>query len=866
MQKTSVQNCPEKTALAELLSDSLDAVVRTKLVGHVEACLNCQSALEQMLNAENAIGRWTNPVDEVAGAGSTGVDQCATNSMPLMQHIFTDSHTDALDLETRSLNTSKSLFRDSLPEIDGFQIRRVIGRGASGVVFEAIQTELDRRVAIKLVTGNLFGDASAAERFLREARSVAALVHPNIARLYQISTSQPCGPFLVFEFVDGVSLETILKQRGALDSRTATGICRNVASAIVAAHLARMVHRDLKPSNILIENESGAARVVDFGLAIDPANEVRITRETFIAGTPAYMSPEQIHSSREIDHRSDIYSLGVVLYEMLTGEIPFRGLAKSTLERIVHEMPRRPAEINPAIPRDLETICQKAMAKRPQHRYPSMSELDGDLERWQQGRPISARPISRWSRAGRWAQRNPVTATLVSVIATLLILAGIASMSGLIVLSRANQRVLLASEESTSAASEALRQRDQLLDTVETLVYGVSDRAENEFLDHDELQITLLKLALDGLKRTSSETDTSVALKIADVNLRLGRVYLRKDDFEVAGQYLGEAESLARQLANKEDAGQQISRLRARIAWEQVCLHVAWDELELATRKYAEAKKNTPPLPPDSSITDVHRSQILSEALGRLDYALLLADKGSTDDPLAEFRTVIGLGDDLMRTSPPADEGEMDTWAYQGLHVKNEAVMELADSMWDRKDFAEAAKLDVLAVVLNRQFDIYGQTWIPEAADDDPAASSLQLAETYWSELILSEDDLKTGEPLSNEEKLGQADSHFNLAGVLVEMKRIGQARKHLLQAIILYREVMTASNDTGLDVVISFGDSLAQAVEIDQSSGKVTERTTALLTELGQLVESFAGDSNRDDDLQREINRLKWQYSQLIK
>jgi hypothetical protein len=195
-----------------------------------------------------------------------------------------------------------------------------------------------------------------------------------------------------------------------------------VAEAVQYAHEQGIVHRDLKPSNIMLDG-AGQPVVMDFGLAKREAGEITMTIDGQVLGTPAYMSPEQaMGEAHKVDGRSDIYSLGVILYELLTGELPFRGTKRMLLYQVLHDEPRPPRRLNDAIARDLETICLKAMAKEPGKRYGSARELAEDLRRWLRGEPITARPVGRLERAWRWSKRNPAVASLLAIVLLLVTL------------------------------------------------------------------------------------------------------------------------------------------------------------------------------------------------------------------------------------------------------------------------------------------------------------------------------------------------------------------------------------------------------------------------------------------------------------
>ncbi|HEV2970431.1 MAG TPA: protein kinase [Pirellulales bacterium] len=295
-----------------------------------------------------------------------------------------------------------------------YEILGELGRGGMGVVYKVRQRSLGRIVALKTVMTGTDSDAELLTRFHAEARAVAALQHPNIVQIHEVGQWNG-RPYLLLEFMPGGSLADTLRS-DPLPAREAARIVEILARAIHFAHGRGIVHRDLKPANVLL-SEEGTPKITDFGLA----KQLQVPGQTqtgAILGTPSYMAPEQAGGvMKTVGPPCDVYSLGAILYELVTCRPPFRGQdAVATILQVLADDPISPRLMFPSIPRDLETIILKCLEKSPRRRYESAAALADDLARFLDGRPIVARPSRPWQRVAKWARRRPSVAALVGVV------------------------------------------------------------------------------------------------------------------------------------------------------------------------------------------------------------------------------------------------------------------------------------------------------------------------------------------------------------------------------------------------------------------------------------------------------------------
>jgi serine/threonine-protein kinase len=346
--------------------------------------------------------------------------------------------------------------------VAGYEILGELGRGAMGVVYKARQRGLKRLVALKMILAGDHASDRDLARFRAEAESVARLQHANIVQIYEVGDEDGL-PFFSLEFVDGTPLSK--KVRGTpLPARQAAELLRLLAEAMDYAHRHGVVHRDLKPSNVLLTS-GGVPKISDFGLAKQVEEDSGQTRSGTVLGTPSYMAPEQAEGRiKEVGPLSDVYGLGAILYELLTGRAPFRGdTVLETLRQVREQEPVPPHLLQPKVPRDLETICLKCLQKERTKRYGSAADLGEDLRRFLAGEPIRARPVSGPERLARWCRRNPGVAGLAGTVALLLVAIAAVSLGFAWKVSRQNDELVRSNQAEEKARREAERNEKQAI-------------------------------------------------------------------------------------------------------------------------------------------------------------------------------------------------------------------------------------------------------------------------------------------------------------------------------------------------------------------------------------------------------------------
>jgi TolB-like protein/predicted Ser/Thr protein kinase len=336
---------------------------------------------------------------------------------------LTSEDDDPAGVTPRQHATRSERFAEMLGELGDYELLQEVGRGGQGVVFRARQKSLNRTVALKVVSLGQWASKAHLKRFRREAEAAASLDHPGIVPIYEVS-ERDGSCYFSMRFIEGGQLDEVVK-RAPMSIRHAAELIAKVARTVHHAHEHGILHRDIKPGNILLDRR-GEPNLTDFGLARLVETESTMTRTLEVIGTPSYMAPEQaVGNNAAVSSATDVYGLGAVFYQLLTGQPPFAGgTTYETIKLLLDTEPRPPRLINPKLDRDLSTICLKCLEKDPKRRYSSALALAEDLERWLKHEPIQARRIGIFARGKKWVRRNPSSALLAASLIALAAAAG----------------------------------------------------------------------------------------------------------------------------------------------------------------------------------------------------------------------------------------------------------------------------------------------------------------------------------------------------------------------------------------------------------------------------------------------------------
>jgi WD40 repeat protein len=452
-----MNTCPPDQQLEVFLAESLSPSECAALEEHLATCSRCQQRLQELTN-EPIPERWRELLTRLPDNQSMAIPACLDRlAMLSLDQITRDPA--AVTVAEAGMETTPATW----PEVPGYEMLGELSRGGMGVVHKARQIGLNRLVALKMILAGAHASKEEIARFEREAEAVARLQHPNIVQIHEVG-EHAGRPFFSLEYVEGGNLAQRLDGT-PWPARRAAELTATLARAMEYAHQQGIVHRDLTPSNVLVTAD-GTPKIADFGLAkFLMGGGVSPTRTGSILGTPSYMAPEQAQANKQaIGPATDVYALGAILYELLTGRPPFKEETPlDTALQVVNQEPVAPSRLHAKVPQDLETICLKCLHKESSKRYGSARELADDLQRFLSRQPIQARPVSTWERVWIWARRRPAVAALLAVgfVAVLaLVGVGVALMFNE-QLQATNAQLAGAYAETEGALREAERARKQ---------------------------------------------------------------------------------------------------------------------------------------------------------------------------------------------------------------------------------------------------------------------------------------------------------------------------------------------------------------------------------------------------------------------
>jgi serine/threonine protein kinase len=495
-----------------------------------------------------------------------------------------DFHRKALESAPKAVTTGASF--------GNYELLEPIAKGGMGIVYKARQRNLNRIVALKMILAGQFANQEDINRFYAEAEAAAALSHPNIVAIHEIG--EVAGQhFFSMDFIEGKSLSGLI-QENPVSPRRAAELMITIAETMQFAHDSGVVHRDLKPANVLLDKRQRPL-VTDFGLAKQVSNQSQMTMAGSILGTPSYMPPEQAAGRLDqVGTWSDLYSLGAILYELLTGRPPFRAASPfETIRQVLEMEPLSPRLLNPQVPKDLETICLKCLQKERARRYGSAQELAEELKRFLRGEPIHARPISNIARFWRLCKRYPLTSSAIAATVMLLIAVPIITSVAYVRISGALAQEKAAKALAEQKKAEAIRKHRKTKQAINDLFTFVS---ENTLLNKPGMQTVRRELLnkarahYEDLSR-DSEDDPELAIDLADAHFRLGNVAIALGSLDDAKRPLGDARQIQERLlaanSNNPDLLEALSYTVALLG--QVA--VKKGDYEGASRDYSETIK-----------------------------------------------------------------------------------------------------------------------------------------------------------------------------------------------------------------------------------------------------------------------------------
>jgi tetratricopeptide (TPR) repeat protein len=638
--------------------------------------------------------------------------------------------------------------------VPGYEIVAELGRGGMGVVYKAQETDLRRLVALKMILYGTHAASADRERFRNEAQAIACLQHPHIVQIYQVGEHDGL-PFLSLEFCPGGSLDGKLAGT-PLPPSQAAALIEKLALAMHAAHEKGIVHRDLKPANVLLL-EDGTPKITDFGLA-KRLGEAGRTQTGSIMGTPSYMAPEQAEGKKSVGPPVDIYALGAILYECLTGRPPFKAATPvDTIFQVVSAEPVPPRQLNTQAPQDLETICLKCLQKDTGKRYASALELADDLRRFQRGEPIRARPVGPWGRTIRWARRNRAVASLLATVLLVLVGGIVGTSIGLVRAEQARQQAA----KSAEAEAEARRQAEAV--------------AESEAAARREAEQARQR-SREALNTLTDE----VVEQLLGKQVRLG---------EREKAFLHKVERMYEELAQSQGDSESARRDRAGGLLRLASIRQRLGELRDAETAYRQALALFKQLAADFPDEPRYR-QFTAHSVNNL--GNVLVGTGRPKEAEAAWRDALAIEKKLVEEFPTKPDCRKDlsthynnlanVLATQGQPKEAEALHRQALAIQRQlvKDFPEVAEYGH-SLVLNciNLGNLFDETQRP------------QEAEAAYREALSVAGPLTEKHPTVPDYRWDLARAHRNLGILLGHLRRFKEAESAYREALALYQKLV---------------------------------------------------------------------------
>jgi serine/threonine-protein kinase len=817
-----MNRCPPLSDLQQLLDDQLRAPEAQSVEDHLEICASCQRALEELTRDSRLPGKQTSATPQEKDRADAPADAPAdANLADLVRRLENEPMPGAprpadgaAHPETQAGTTDPTATVSDEPERRGpYTLARVHAQGGIGVVWAARDPELDREIALKELRPEQAGKPAVLARFLEEARITGKLEHPGIVPVYQLARrTEEQSTFYTMRLVRGPTLNDAIRayhqkreagRAGPLDLRELLGAFVGVCNAVAYAHSRGVIHRDLKGQNVVL-GDFGEVMVLDWGLAkvvggpdgephlaplaADTAAGAGQTVQGQVLGTPAYMAPEQAQGRLDLlDRRTDVYGLGAILYEILTGQAPFTGTdTQEVLRRVIDEPPVPPRQRVASTPPALQAVCLKALAKRPESRYGTARELAQEVQRWLADEPVTAYPEPWATRARRWlGKHRALTASVASAV--LVVAAGLAVATAM--LTAANER----ERQSRARAEENFKLARDAVDRYFTKVSG-DNRLKARGLE--KLRRDLLQEAKDFYERFTEEQGDDPVLQAerAGTHWRLGRISVEiGEDKEAARQY-EQALAIMDRLTREQPDNPDYQQKRATTLHDLAILCYRTGQADRAREAFEQSVAIQDRLVSDHPDSESYR-QRLSRAL--TDLGVFYASTNQLAKAEAAYLRALPLQEELSKAHPKDPESRMlvGTTLYNlgRLYRDNGRPAESLDHLEKALGQREKLVQDHPEVPLYRQRQAQalievGMTYA-KGGQPQRGAKAYERAITLLDQLVREHPDVP-------EYKDGQARALGDLGLLHSHAGHKDQAQLHYERALAIYGQLADAHPD----------------------------------------------------------------------